>query len=324
MHRIAESPGPLSKHFPRQIKVNLETDVDLETIVDEEEDSESDGDDVGIEAIDEIVLPGNESLIDDNADVEEDDKEVEEDDKEVEEDDKEVEEDDKEVEEDDKEVEEDDKEVEEDDKEVEEDDKEVKEAKEDVVFEVSHDLSPEEDISIRYYEDVSPVVEHFSLMRKENGMYIVPFSKPLVIQTPVVVLNEPLTNTASLKVSAKFAKFIDGVEQSILAATKVNKSLWFKKDLDNSTIEGGFKSFLDGNNLKVKVDKDLASFDEEERLIGNDFETPIGVRCILEASEINFGQLEFGVIFSLVQVQLVKPPKCKITKFKKPVTTYFE
>ncbi|AGE48813.1 hypothetical protein PBCVAP110A_426L [Paramecium bursaria Chlorella virus AP110A] len=312
MHRIAESPGPLSKHFPRQIKVDLETDVDLETIVDEEEDSESDGDDVGIEAIDEIVLP-------DNADVEEDEevKEVEE----VEEVEEVVEKEDEEVEEDEEVVA---KEDEEDDKEVEEDDKEVEEAKEDVVFEVSHDLSPEEDISIRYYEDVSPVVEHFSLMRKENGMYIVPFSKPLVIQTPVVVLNEPLTNTASLKVSAKFAKFIDGVEQSILAATKVNKSLWFKKDLDNATIEGGFKSFLDGNILKVKVDKDLASFDEEERLIGNDFETPIGVRCILEASEINFGQLEFGVIFSLVQVQLVKPPKCKITKFKKPVTTYFE
>jgi hypothetical protein len=155
-------------------------------------------------------------------------------------------------------------------------------------------------------------------------MYIVPFSKPLMIQTPVVVLNEPMTNTASLKVSAKFAKFVKDVEGSILAATKVNKSSWFKKDLDDETIEDGLKSFLDGNTLKVKIDKDLASFDEEERLIGNDFETPVGIRCILEASEINFGQLEFGVIFSLVQLQIVKPPKCKITKFKKPATTYFE
>jgi hypothetical protein len=141
----------------------------------------------------------------------------------------------------------------------------------------------------------------------------------------VVVLREPLSRSAVLKVPGKFANFVRKLEGSVLEATKSHRSEWFKEDIDDDTIEEGFKSFLDGDVLRVKVDEDLASFDEHENLIDNDLEAPSGLRCILEASEISFGKSEFGVVFSMSQAQVAKPPKCKISKPRKSVEkSYFE
>ncbi|AGE56364.1 hypothetical protein PBCVNEJV1_611L [Paramecium bursaria Chlorella virus NE-JV-1] len=182
-----------------------------------------------------------------------------------------------------------------------------------------HPSPEEEETTVVYYEDASTEVGSFSDMRKNGGVYVVPFSS-IVVQTPVLVLEKLVGKSAFLKVPRKFAAFVEEIEGSILEATKRNKSMWFREDLDEETITAGFKSFLDGNVMKVKVDDDCAIFDERENLI-EDFETPARVRCILEASDISFGKLEFGVVFSMTQVQLVKHPKCKITK---PRISYFE
>ena len=150
-------------------------------------------------------------------------------------------------------------------------------------------------------------------MRKENGVYFAPLKKPVMIQTPVLRLKEPISGISTmLKVSGGFAKFVKSHEENILRFTKANKTTWFKDDIDDNVIESGFKSFLEADQLKVKISDDFASFDTDGDFIDSAFCTPAEVRCILKISGVWFGSVEFGSIMSLVQTQLVKLPKCSI------------
>jgi hypothetical protein len=290
---VAESPGPLSAHFPKEVKVHFDS-LTLDDIEEDVEKAEPEKDDV-------VEVAETPDDIEDTENVEKDD-------------------------------------VSEDfQSDVENEEPAEDDAPSDAVAEdYTHDIEPSLEVhtskssvsegeEVLYYEDAPTKVDSFSEMRKVHGVYVVPFSSPIIVQTPVVILKEPLSRSGILKVPGKFAKFIKKIEESILNATKSHKNEWFKEELDNNTIEEGFKSFLDGTNLKVKVDEDLASFDEHENLIDNDFDAPRGLRCILEASEISFGRSEFGVVFSMTQAQIVKPPKCKISKPRKTAETpYFE
>ncbi|AGE55616.1 hypothetical protein ATCVMN08101_349R [Acanthocystis turfacea Chlorella virus MN0810.1] len=192
----------------------------------------------------------------------------------------------------------------------------------DVDDDVSVDVqtSPEE---VSFFEDVEPVAKDFSELTKENGIYTVKFA-PIYIQTPVVVLEEYQRRSAILRLPQKFCDFVASVEKSVGEAAKENREKWFKAPLDDDDIAQGLKTFLSENTLKVKVDEDFALFDQTETCV-DDIKTPVKVRCILKTSEISFGKSEFGTIFTLKQAQLVKTPKCKISKPKKATqVSYFE
>jgi hypothetical protein len=173
-------------------------------------------------------------------------------------------------------------------------------------------VAEEVEDDIVYYKDAQVEYE-FGEMRKENGVYFVPLRKPVLIQTPVVKLLEPISGVSTIvKVSSGFSKFVQNHEENMLRLTKENKAKWFKHDIENTALDGGFKSFLASDTLKVKISDDFASFDTDGDFIDSTFCTPAEVRCILKISGVWFGSTEFGSILSLVQTQLAKVPKCSI------------
>lgn len=173
-------------------------------------------------------------------------------------------------------------------------------------------VAEEVEDDIVYYKDAQVEYE-FGEMRKENGVYFVPLRKPVLIQTPVVKLMEPISGVSTaVKVSDGFAKFVKNHEENMLKLVKENKTKWFKNDIENSALDSGFKSFLETDTLKVKISDDFAAFDTAGDFIDSTFCTPAEVRCILKISGVWFGSAEFGSIMSLVQTQLAKLPKCSI------------
>ena len=153
----------------------------------------------------------------------------------------------------------------------------------------------------------------FGELRKENGVYFAPLMNPVLIQTPVVRLMNPISGDSTIvRVSGGFAKFVKNHEENMLRLTKENKNKWFKNGIDDDALDGGFKSFLESDTLKVKISDDFAAFDTAGDFIDSTFCTPAEVRCILKISGVWFGSVEFGSIMSLVQTQLVKLPKCSI------------
>ena len=173
-------------------------------------------------------------------------------------------------------------------------------------------VAEEVEDDIVYYKDAQVEYE-FGDMRKENGVYFVPLRKPVLIQTPVVKLTEPISgDSTTVRVSGGFAKFVKNHEENMLKLTKENKTKWFKNGIEDSALDSGFKSFLETDTLKVKISDDFAAFDTDGDFIDSTFCTPAEVRCILKISGVWFGSAEFGSIMSLVQTQLAKLPKCSI------------
>lgn len=177
---------------------------------------------------------------------------------------------------------------------------------------VAEPVVEEAEDDIVYYKDAQVEYE-FGEMRKENGVYFVPLRKPVLIQTPVIKLLEPISGDSTIvRVSGGFAKFVKNHEENMLRITKENKTKWFKNGIEDSALNSGFKSFLEHDTLKVKISDDFASFDTDGDFIESTFCTPAEVRCILKISGVWFGSAEFGSIMSLVQTQLAKLPKCSI------------
>lgn len=173
-------------------------------------------------------------------------------------------------------------------------------------------IAEEVEDDIVYYKDAQMEYE-FGELRKENGVYFAPLRKPVLIQTPVVKLMKPISGDSTIvRVSGGFAKFVKNHEENMLRLTKENKDKWFKNGIDDDALDGGFKSFLESDTLKVKISDDFAAFDTAGDFIDSTFCTPAEVRCILKISGVWFGSVEFGSVMSLVQTQLVKLPKCSI------------
>ena len=198
---------------------------------------------------------------------------------------------------------------------------------EDVVDVTENDVTEDVDVTesaqdkddVVYYKNARVQYE-FDDMRKENGVYFLPLKTPVMIQTPVVRLVNPLQgDSTALQVSDNFEKFVCAHDDSVLRVTKENKGTWFRKHIEDRSLEEGFKSFLDSNTLKVKISEEVASFDVDGQFIDNDFCVPAEVVCILKISGIWFGSMEFGSIMSLVQVQLVRSPKCSIKSARENV-----
>jgi hypothetical protein len=173
-------------------------------------------------------------------------------------------------------------------------------------------IAEEVEDDIVYYKDAQMEYE-FGELRKENGVYFAPLMNPVLIQTPVVRLAKPISGDSTIvRVSDGFAKFVKNHEENMLRLTKENKDKWFKNGIDDDALDGGFKSFLESDMLKVKISDDFAAFDTVGDFIDGTFCTPAEVRCILKISGVWFGSVEFGSVMSLVQTQLVKLPKCSI------------
>ena len=328
MATIAPSPGPLSKRFGQTVDailrrdniehwdenkdddlVSVEETVDEETgkviVVNVEEDATEVEEDAVAEEDDDVVIisdtPGNVVVKEEVVVVEEDsDNDIEEstliDDIEVEESNDSVEvhaEDNSDI--------------------VSEADTDF--ATPEKVTNVPEDVATvaeEVEDDIVYYKDAQMEYE-FGEMRKENGVYFVPLRKPVLIQTPVVKLLEPISGVSTVvKVSDGFIKFVKNHEENMLKIVKENKNKWFKNDIEDSALDSGFKSFLESDTLKVKISDDFAAFDTAGDFIDSTFCTPAEVRCILKISGVWFGSAEFGSIMSLAQTQLVKLPKCSI------------
>ena len=188
----------------------------------------------------------------------------------------------------------------------------AEEVKEPAAEEVKEPAAEEVEDDIVYYKDAQVEYE-FGELRKENGVYFVPLTKPVLIQTPVIKLVEPISGDSTIvRVSGGFAKFVKNHEENMLKLTKENKTKWFKNGIDDSALDNGFKSFLESDTLKVKISDDFAAFDTAGDFIDSTFCTPAEVRCILKISGLWFGSAEFGSIMSLVQTQLAKLPKCSI------------
>jgi len=178
--------------------------------------------------------------------------------------------------------------------------------------EVAEPVVEEVEDGIVYYKDAQVEYE-FGEMRKENGVYFVPLKKPVLIQTPVVKLMEPISGDSTvIRVSGSFTKFVKKHEENMLRLTKENKVKWFKNGIEDSALDSGFKSFLESDTLKVKISDEFAAFDTDGDFIDSTFCTPAEVRCILKISGVWFGSAEFGSIMLLVQTQLTKLPKCSI------------
>ncbi len=334
MVMIAPSPGPLSKHFGKTVDAilrrdNIEDWVDnTDNIVAEETNADEETGKVivvNVQEEDDVVAEDND--VEDTVDEDDDDVVIisetlgnvvvkEEPVEEV------------------VVVEEDDIEIEAstlaDDIEIEESNDSIEvhvEDNNDTVSEVDTDFATPEQVTtpaeiaivaeeveddIVYYKDAQVEYE-FGEMRKENGVYFVPLRKPVLIQTPVVKLMEPISGDSTIvRVSGGFAKFVKNHEENMLKLTKENKSKWFKNGIEDSALDSGFKSFLETDTLKVKISDDFAAFDTDGGFIDSTFCTPAEVRCILKISGVWFGSAEFGSIMSLVQTQLAKLPKCSI------------
>jgi len=314
---IDESPGPLSNRF-KQIKAQLGWDTKEDPVLEDVQETPVDTTDltspnVG-EAPEEIIeIELEEKDVAEIAEIEENDvadvTEIEENDvTEIEENDvTEI------------------AEIEENDDVIESAEEEVLETEIEENDDVSHadvdiQTSPEE---VSFFEDIDPSARDFSELTKENGMYTVKFA-PVYVQTPVVVLEEHQRRFAILRLPQKFRDFVAHLEKSVGEAAKDNREKWFKSPLGDDDIAQGLKTFLDGQSLKVKVDEDFVLFDKTETCI-DEIKTPLQVRCILKASEICFGKSEFGTIFTLKQAQIVKTPKCKISKpTRASEVSYFE
>ena len=336
---IAPSPGPLSKHFGKTVDAILRRDNiedwvdDKDKIVVVEEETNANEETgkvivVNVQEENDVVAEENVENVE-NAVVEDDDEVViisetlgnvvvkEEPDEEV-----------VVVEGDDNET---DDEIEEsiviDDNDIEESNDSIEvhaEDNNDNVSEVDTDFATPEKVMIEpeeaeeveddivYYKDAQVEYE-FGEMRKENGVYFVPLRKPVLVQTPVIKLMEPISgDSTNVRVSGGFAKFVKNHEENMLKLTKENKTKWFKNGIEDSALDSGFKSFLESDTLKVKISDDFAAFDTTGDFIDNTFCTPAEVRCILKISGVWFGSAEFGSIMSLVQTQLAKLPKCSI------------
>ena len=159
------------------------------------------------------------------------------------------------------------------------------------------------------FVDVEPI-------EKSGTVYVAKLRRPLVVQTPPLVLaspleeeDQPLTH-AHLVLPQAFADFAHAVEAKVLSSCLANKAAWFRRPMDDDSLRAGFKAFCRDKNLKIKLPRDVLVFDSEGRLVSRaDIPQGATIRCLLELSRISFGRTEFGSMWSLLQAQTAPPPR---------------
>ena len=171
--------------------------------------------------------------------------------------------------------------------------------------------------AVQYYKDVD-LDFRFLPMQKVDNLYVAPLAEALRVQTPPVVLTGDVrAPEARLVARGSFKHFATGVEQAIVDAAILNKATWFKKEITDEALVKGFKSFVSGKGMKVKLDDDLVAFDADGDIVDfDDLDTPVSVRCIIELDGVCFGRKEFGAMWTVTQMQVARLPRCAITNEK--------
>jgi hypothetical protein len=160
----------------------------------------------------------------------------------------------------------------------------------------------------------------FGAMEREGKSYVVRLLAPLVVLTPPVALNAPLTGPDDepapfswVAPTGQFGEFLRGVEGAMLEACIANKGAWLRKVMDDDSLRASFKSMFSDNGFKVKLPADLAVFDSTGALM-DPAEVQAGavVKGILVLKQLVFGRTEFGAVWRMTQARVVPQPKCLI------------
>ena len=150
---------------------------------------------------------------------------------------------------------------------------------------------------------------------REGRVYVAPVEPCVRVQTPTVTLATGVDGAfAGLAVAGAFADFVSRAEQALLDACLAAKASWLRRDVSDESLRDNFRSFVSDGVLRVKVDAGVAAFDADGQAIGAD-EIPAGARAraVLELARVCFGRAEFGGIWRLTQVQLVRAPELLLT-----------
>lgn len=169
--------------------------------------------------------------------------------------------------------------------------------------------------------------ERFGAVAKTGGLYAACLASPLVVQTPVVRLAGPPTEShAHLGLPPGFARFAREAERLVLDAALARREDWFRRAVDPGALRASFKSFVrddarevrDGDGpasaaawLRVRVSDDLAAFDAAGEPLDADDLVDLGgarVRAVLRLDRACFGRTEFGAVWALDQLQLAPAP----------------
>jgi hypothetical protein len=161
----------------------------------------------------------------------------------------------------------------------------------------------------------------FGAMEREGKSYVVRLLAPLVVLTPPVALNAPLTGPDDepapfswVAPTGQFGEFLRGVEGAMLEACIANKGAWLRKVTDDDSLRASFKSMFSDNGFKVKLPADLAVFDSTGAALMDPAEVQAGtmVKGILVLKQLVFGRTEFGAVWRMTQARVVPQPKCLI------------
>ena len=166
----------------------------------------------------------------------------------------------------------------------------------------------------------------FGAMEREGKSYVVRLLAPLVVLTPPVALNAPLTGPDDepapfswVAPTGQFDEFLRCVEGAMLEACIANKGAWLRKVTDDDSLRASFKSMFSDNGFKVKLPADLAVFDSTGALM-DPAEVQAGavVKGILVLKQLVFGRTEFGAVWRMTQARVVPQPKCLIAADEDP------
>jgi hypothetical protein len=172
----------------------------------------------------------------------------------------------------------------------------------------SPDAAPE----IAYFKDLDLSGLGFGAFQKVGKLYFAPFDRTVRVQSPTLALASDLTDgDATLKISGSFRKFVDSTEAALFGHAVAHPEWTNKPEAD---LRRYFKSFVTGDEVRVKIADDLAVFDADGHVLDpEDVHARSTVRCILELDGICFGRRGFGAMWTLTQAQVVGAPRMLIS-----------
>ena len=150
---------------------------------------------------------------------------------------------------------------------------------------------------------------------KDGGVYVAPLASPLVVQTsvPITLTSDLQGDFAMLELPSggDYVAFFKAAEATILQQCVAHRGAWFKDSATDETLVAAFKSFVDGQTLKVRIADEALAFDQRKEPI-DPVDIPSGthVRVVLELSRACFGKTTFGAMWKLVQIQALPSLAC--------------
>lgn len=165
---------------------------------------------------------------------------------------------------------------------------------------------------IPFTQAVECAVE-LSAARKDERVYVSDLTAPISVLSPTVTLDSVSGPFAWLRVNDAFAGVLSQVDSNVVDAVTARKDEVLGKPVTDEFLREHYKTFLDGDVLKVRVDPDVTVFDHLARGVFLD-EVPLGarVRCALDLRRVCFGRAEWGAMWRLVQLRTLPDGECVV------------